>query len=70
MPRLVTLFGIVMLVRPEQLKNACSPMLVTLFGIVMSVRFVQFRNAELPMLVTSLGMTLLLQPNIKDLSDF
>ena len=38
---LVTLFGIVMLVRFVQLENACSPMLVTLFGIVMLLRLVQ-----------------------------
>jgi hypothetical protein len=34
---LVTLFGIVTLVRPLQLENAQSPILVTLFGIVMLV---------------------------------
>jgi hypothetical protein len=38
---LVTLFGIVMLVRLEQLPNALPPMLVTLFGIVMLVRLEQ-----------------------------
>ena len=35
---LVTLLGIVMLVRPEQSANAALPMLVTLLGIVMLVR--------------------------------
>ena len=35
---LVTLSGIVMLVRLSQPKNALSPMLVTLSGIVMLVR--------------------------------
>ena len=33
---LVTLFGMVMLVKPLQLANAESPMLVTSFGIVTS----------------------------------
>ena len=37
LPMLVTLFGIVILVR-EQLLNALLPMLVTLFGIVILVR--------------------------------
>ena len=35
---LVTLSGIVMLVRLLHQENASSPMLVTLFGIVMLVR--------------------------------
>ena len=39
---LVTLLGIVMLVRLLQLSNALSPMLVTLSGIVMVARFSQF----------------------------
>ena len=52
---LVTLFGIVTDVRPEQPKNAPSPMLVTLFGIVIDVR-PQSENANLPMLVTLLGI--------------
>ena len=38
---LVTLFGIVMLVRLVQFPNTDHPMLVTLFGIVMLVRLVQ-----------------------------
>ncbi len=38
---LVTLFGIVMLVRLSQYSNAPLPILVTLFGIVMLVRLVQ-----------------------------
>ena len=38
---LVTLSGIVMLVRPVQLSKALFPMLVTLAGIVMLVRLVQ-----------------------------
>ena len=47
---LVTLFGIVMLVRLSQPLNASLPMLVTLSGIVMSVRLVQLQNAAKPML--------------------
>jgi len=35
---LVTLFGIVIEVRPEQPEKAFEPMLVTLFGIVIEVR--------------------------------
>ena len=42
---LVTLSRMVILVRPEQLRNANSPMLVTLFGIVMLVRLLQPENA-------------------------
>ena len=38
---LVTLPGMVTLVRPEQYPNAPSPMLVTLAGIVTLVRLVQ-----------------------------
>ena len=38
---LVTLFGIVTLVRDKQLLKAPSPMLVTLVGIVTLVRDVQ-----------------------------
>ena len=37
-PMLVTLLGIVMLVRPVQYLKALYPMLVTLLGIVMLVR--------------------------------
>ena len=40
-PMLVTLSGMVMLVRPVQLENALSPMLVTLLGMVMLVRLLQ-----------------------------
>ena len=53
---LVTLLGMVMLVKPVQLKNANSSMLVTLFGMVMLVKPVQLKNAESPMLVTSFGI--------------
>ena len=38
---LVTLFGIVMLVKLLHSRNASLPMLVTLFGIVMLVRPLQ-----------------------------
>ena len=41
MPMLVTLFGISMLVKPEQPEKAQAPMLVTLFGIVILVKPVQ-----------------------------
>ena len=41
---LVTLLGIVTLVKPEQKKNAMPPMLVTLFGIITLVRLVQLSN--------------------------
>ena len=40
-PMLVTLSGMVMLVRPVQPSKAVAPMLVTLLGIVMLVRPVQ-----------------------------
>ena len=42
---LVTLFGIVMLVRPVQPENASPHILVTLFGIVTLVKPVQWPNA-------------------------
>ncbi len=42
---LLTLLGIVMLVRLIQPRKASSPMLVTLFGIVMFVRLVQSLKA-------------------------
>ena len=42
---LVTLSGIVMLVRLLQPLNALSPMLVTLSGIVMLARLLQPENA-------------------------
>ena len=38
---LVTLSGIVMLVKPSQFRNAVSPMLATLSGIVIDARLVQ-----------------------------
>ena len=45
-PMLVTLFGIVMLVIPMQLRKAEEPMLVTLLGIVMLVKPLQPKKAE------------------------
>ena len=41
-PMLVTLFGMVMLIKPVQSENALAPMLLTLLGIVMSVKLLQF----------------------------
>ena len=41
----ITLLGIVMLVRLEQLANEPSPILLTLLGIVMLVRLEQSQNA-------------------------
>lgn len=43
---LVTLLGIVILVRAVQPENAVLPMLVTLLGIVMLVKDVQFLNVS------------------------
>jgi hypothetical protein len=54
---LVTLAGIVTLVRLVQDWNAYSRMLVTLLGIVTQDILVQDSNAELPMLVTSLPVS-------------
>ena len=54
---LVTLPGIVMLVKLPQLSNAAAPMLVTLFGIVMLVKLLQLSNALFPMLVTPSSIT-------------
>ena len=51
---LVTLSGIVTLVRLVQSKNAWSPMLVTLSGIVTLVRLAHDERIP-PMLVTLLG---------------
>ena len=45
---LVTLSGMVMLVRLEQSRNAPPPMLVTLLGIVMLFRPVHSQNALSP----------------------
>ena len=50
-PMLVTLLGIVTLVRLEQFSNTANPMLVTLSGIVTLVR-AGCSNASSPMVVT------------------
>jgi hypothetical protein len=49
---LVTLSGIVTLLRDEQPLNANPPILVTLLGIVTLLRDLQSENALSPMLVT------------------
>jgi hypothetical protein len=64
LPMLVTEFGMVTEVSPEQLQNAPLPMLVTELGMVTEVRLEQPRNASYPMLVTELGMVVFLQPVI------
>ena len=53
---LVTLSGIVTLVKALQPENAESPMLVTLSGIVTLVKPLQPENAEFAMRVTQLGI--------------
>ena len=53
---LITLLGIVTLIKPVQPENAKSPMLVTLVGIVTLIRPRQPENAKSPMLVTLLGI--------------
>ena len=42
---LVTLLGIVMLLKRVQRLNADTPIFVTLFGIVMLVKLLQYPNA-------------------------
>ena len=54
---LVTLSGIVTLVRDSQPWKACWPMLVTLSGIVTLARDLQSSKAELPMFVTPSAIT-------------
>ena len=61
-PILVTLSGILMLVKPVQLQNASSPILVTPFGMLMFVRLLQLRNACIPMLVMFSGRRMLVRP--------
>ena len=60
-PMLVTLSGIVMLVKLLQLANAYAPMLVTLSGIVMLVKLLQPLKVELPILVTLSGIVMLVK---------
>ena len=59
---LVTLFGMVMEVKPVQNRNASSPMVETLFGMVMEVRPWQLENAPSPMLVTLFGFVMEVRP--------
>ena len=59
---LVTLLGIVTLVRPLQPENAWFSMLVTLLGIVTLVMPLQPENACFSMLVTLLGIVTLVRP--------
>ena len=56
---LVTLLGIVILVKPLQYSNAAVPMLVTPLPIVILVKPLQPPNAQPPMLVTVLGIVIL-----------
>ena len=56
---LVTLAGMVTLVRPLQLMKAYMPMLVTLFGMVTLVRLVHSQKALAPILVTPSSTTML-----------
>ena len=58
---LVTLLGIVMLVRLVQFCERLLPMLVTLPGIVTLVRLWQLKNALVPMLVTLLAIVTLVR---------
>ena len=58
---LVTLSGMVMLVRLVHKANASPPMVVTLSGMVILVRLVQLENAATPMLVTLSGMVMLVR---------
>ena len=60
-PNLVTLSGIVMLVKEVQKAKAQPPMLVMLFGIVMLVKEVQPAKAPAPMLVTLFGIVMLVK---------
>ena len=57
----VTLSGIVMLVRLSQSSNARRPILVTLSGIVTVVRLSQWQNAPTPMVVTLSGIVMLVR---------
>ena len=48
----VTLFGMVILVKPQHISNVLDPMLVTPFGMLMLVKVLQKEKALLPILVT------------------
>ena len=58
-PMLVTLSGIVMLLRLLQSKNAQAPILVMLSGIIILLSLLQPLNAPSPMLVTLSGIVML-----------
>ena len=57
-PILVTLLGMLILVRLLHWENAASSMLVTLLGIVMLARLEHPKKARRPMFVTLLGMVI------------
>src|SRR6266436_4558678 len=59
-PMLVTLLGMVTLVRPVP-ENATAPMFVTLLGIFTLVRLGQSKNVSSPMLVTLVGIVTLVR---------
>ena len=59
---LVTLLGIVTVVRPVQSMKAQFPMLVTLLGIVTEIRPVHFPKAPPPILITLLGIVTEVRP--------
>ena len=59
---LVTLSGIVRVVKPSQRENAFSPILVTLSGIVRVVKLWQLLNALLLIFVTLFGIVMLVRP--------
>ena len=60
-PILVTLFGMVIEVKPLDEKAQLS-IVVTLLGITIEVRFVQLPNAPSPILVTLLGIIIEFKP--------
>ena len=59
LPILVTLLGMVILVKLVQLENAAEPIDVTLSGIMILVKLVQPENALPPILVTPFGIMML-----------
>jgi hypothetical protein len=61
---LVTLFGMVTLVRPVQPQKENPPMLATLLGMVIPVRLVQRLKALFSILVTLLGMVMPVRPTL------
>src|SRR5437867_2395472 len=56
---LVTLLGMVTLIRCEQPANALRPMVVTLLPILTLVRLMQLKDERSPILVMLLGMATL-----------